>query len=131
MMSGQYVHEKQSQKKYLASLRLLRVSRPEYRVLLALWLAFLCKGAFYAVVFPIWEGFDEFAHFAFIQHIANYHELTVPDTRVSHEIDASLELAPLPWELIKILPSYTTHDAYWQLPPTERIRRQKELLAIS
>ena len=39
------------------------------RVLLILWLAFLLRGIFYCTVLPLWEGFDEWAHFAVIQQM--------------------------------------------------------------
>src|SRR5262245_48091854 len=100
------------------------------RLLASVWVIFICKGVLYTVLFPIWEGYDEFAHFAFIQHVAVHHELTVPDTRVSREIDRSLELAPLPTLLADIVPSSTDHDAYWKLPPQERSAREADLLKI-
>ncbi|PYS25341.1 MAG: hypothetical protein DMG11_23080 [Acidobacteria bacterium] len=43
--------------------------------LAAIWVIFLCKGIFYSLLFPIWEGFDEYAHFAFIQYLAIHHHL--------------------------------------------------------
>lgn len=99
--------------------------------LIAVWTAFLCKGLFYAALTPIWEGYDEWAHFAFIQHVAVHHELPVPDTRISLELERALELAPLAWGLRDFLPPpHLTHDLYWKLPADERSRREQDLLAI-
>lgn len=102
-------------------------SRSTAQRLLVLCALFVIKGVFYSLVLPMWEGYDEYAHLAFIQHIALHHTLTLPDTRVSQEIDQSLHLAPVPWELVKLNPSYTSHDQYWRLPAEERERRQAQL----
>jgi 4-amino-4-deoxy-L-arabinose transferase-like glycosyltransferase len=99
--------------------------------LIAVWIAFLCKGVFYAGLIPIWEGYDEWVHFAFIQHVAVHNELPLPDTRISLELERSLELAPLAWELRDFLPPpHVTHDLFWKLPADERSRREQDLLAI-
>ena len=100
------------------------------RAIVAVSLAFICKGFFYATVIPIWEGYDEYEHLAFIQHLAIHHDLPTPDTKVSHEIDRSLELAPLPWELRYLPAPHVIHDLFWKLPSHERLQRRHELLAI-
>jgi len=57
-------------------------AKRQYRVLLvAIWLAFLSRGLFYSVQQPMWEGYDEWAHFAFIQHIAELDD----DTSLSEQ----------------------------------------------
>src|SRR5215813_5290828 len=103
------------------------VRRP---ALIAIYIAFVCKGLFYAAVIPIWEGYDEYAHFAFIQRVAVQHELPVPDTRISREVEQSLELVPLPWELRDLPPPHVIHDSFWKLTPEQRTTRQRDLLAI-
>ena len=40
------------------------------RTLVFVWLCFLARGVFYCVSLPLWEGFDEYAHFARVQHVA-------------------------------------------------------------
>jgi hypothetical protein len=37
------------------------------RLVLALWVIFLCKGTFYCLLFPVWEGYDEYAHHGFVE----------------------------------------------------------------
>jgi hypothetical protein len=102
-----------------------------FRTLLLLWVLFLVRGAFYCVLFPIWEGYDEYAHFAFVQHVATEASLPVAaQTRISKEIEESLKLVPLPWLLRRLPPPHLTHDAYWQLPEEERRRRQDELRSM-
>lgn len=36
-------------------------------ILVTLWTCFLLRGFFYCSFLPIWEGYDEWAHFAFVQ----------------------------------------------------------------
>src|SRR5690348_15069385 len=38
----------------------------------ALWIAFILQGAFYAVIAPMWEGFDEPGHLAYILFIDDH-----------------------------------------------------------
>jgi hypothetical protein len=39
---------------------------------IALWLAFLCRGAFHTVLAPMWNGFDEPGHLAYIAFVAEH-----------------------------------------------------------
>ena len=100
------------------------------RILLALWVFFVCKGVFYSVLLPVWEGYDEYAHFGFIEYFDANHRLPVPETPLPREVSRSLELVPLPWLLSKFPPPSVTHDVYWRLPNAERLQRQLELGAI-
>ena len=58
---------------------------------------------------------------------------TLPRTTdsVSREIDESMRLAPLPWELNWIGPPYLTHADWWALPASERDERVRRLAALS
>ena len=100
------------------------------KTLFLIWLIFICKGFFYCAIFPIWEGFDEYAHFAFIQHLDTYKSLPLPETRVSNEVEESLEATPLPWMLNSWPPPFITHDGYWQSPVEARGLREKALRSI-
>jgi hypothetical protein len=100
------------------------------RLLIAIWILFLVKGLFYCVLFPLWEGFDEYSHFAFIQFVATHHELPTPATVDSQEVDRSLRLVPLPSLLRQSLGSGTSHDEYWQLSARERAARTEAMFAL-
>lgn len=101
------------------------------RVLLSLvYIAFLLKGAFYCLVFPVWEGYDEFAHYAFVEYLAVNYELPEQNTRISEDVQTSLALAPLPWMLRRLGPPHLTHDDYWRLPEHERRKRENQLPAL-
>ena len=100
----------------------------ERKVIVAIWLCFLAKGSFFAVLLPMWEGFDEFAHFGYVQAVAL--EGRAP-RELSREIEASLRLVPLPWSLSAEPPPGVTHDAYWKLPEAERSRREEAVRQLA
>jgi len=62
-------------------------------------MAFLARGLFYVSVLPMWEGFDEYGHFGFVDYLSATGKLPEPAERVSAEINRSLDLVPLPWTL--------------------------------
>ncbi len=95
-----------------------------------IWICFLLRGIFYSVLFPLWEGYDEYAHFGFVQHMATSDSLPNTTTPLSKEVEESLKLAPLPWLLHDLPAPHLTHDDYWRLSAEERARRQEQLLRL-
>ena len=83
------------------------------KVFVIIWLCFLAKGSFFACLLPMWEGYDEFAHFGYVQNVALAGRAP---RELSREIEASLRLVPLPWLLGTEPSPSVTHDAYWKLP---------------
>jgi hypothetical protein len=104
--------------------RVVSTSSRLHRIVVLIWVAFFLRGAFYASILPVWEGFDEYAHFAFIHHLKTFGTLPRKDELVSAEISRSLKLVPLPWSLNKWQFPATTHDAFWKLSPVERLARE-------
>jgi len=101
------------------------------RCLLLVWACFLLRGFFYSALFPVWEGYDEWAHFAYVQHWVEHGQLPIAsETKVSREVQESLRLLPLPWEFRNSPPPHITHDAYWKLPLQEREQRQRRLVEL-
>ncbi len=97
--------------------------------LLVLWLAFLIRGLFYVSVTPLWEGFDEPAHFSYIQHIAEGQGLFPNrDGHASQEIVLSVRLAPKPW--MSIVGFGPTQEEYWALEEADRNDLQARLHSI-
>jgi 4-amino-4-deoxy-L-arabinose transferase-like glycosyltransferase len=94
-------------------------------LVILLWLAFLVRGAWYCAVLPAWEGYDEAYHFAALQHIASGQGLAHTDTPISLEVQKSLHLLPVPWELqFQSIPRpLITHEDFWKLPADERRQR--------
>jgi len=96
-----------------------------------IWICLLARLAFYAAMLPLWEGVDEWAHFAVVQSVERRGEwLASRDRPIPRNIEASLRIVPIPWELRHFDPPSVTHDAYWQLPESERRRRTEALGAI-
>lgn len=99
--------------------------------LFLVWLSFILRGTFYCCAFPIFEGFDEYGHFAVIQHIFFHHDIPRPQvTDSSHEIADSLRLVPVPWLLHDASKGLLSFEDYWRISPQERARRQRELRNI-
>ena len=96
----------------------------------ALWALFVFRGLVYLSVTPVWEGFDEHQHYAYVQLVAEQGRLPVPGREtVSREVAASLRLLPLPWEL-KESGLGPTHEEYWQSGEEERRAMQAALRRI-
>jgi len=94
-------------------------------------LCFFARTAFYAIAYPVWEGYDEWSHYAVIERVALRHEaLPSRDHAVSQRVAASLRLAPLPWQLKQTPPPAVPQDAYWHLPPGERAARERAFAAL-
>lgn len=79
---------------------------------------------------PLWEGWDEYAHMAFVQHWTDHGTLPGKTDRISREIDEAMRLAPLPKELDWIGPPYLIYSAWWALPAGERESRLQSLAAL-
>jgi hypothetical protein len=92
------------------------------------WAGFLARLLFYSAMMPLWEGYDEWAHFAVVRQMAfGGHLLVSRDAPVPRDVEASLQLAPVPWELRALPPPAITRDDYWSLSSEERERRQSKL----
>src|SRR5215510_4735909 len=101
-------------------------AEPAYRWLGCLWLIFLLRGLFYVSFVPLWEGFDEWSHYAVAQNMATSGRLLIgARDPVSHEVQASLELAPMHWQFAGL-----KHEDYWRLPETERKDRVRKLRSL-
>jgi hypothetical protein len=51
--------------------------------ILLVWFCFLVRGVFYCTVLPLWDGFDEWAHFAVAQAISSTGRLVIDRNTVS------------------------------------------------
>jgi 4-amino-4-deoxy-L-arabinose transferase-like glycosyltransferase len=101
------------------------------RWLLAVWLCFVARGVFHAVLLPLWEGYDEWAHVAYVQLLAYGGGLPeLGRTGVSREVQESLFLTPLPYGHFDLGRPFLTHDDYWRLPATEREQKRRQLTGM-
>lgn len=99
-------------------------------LLVSIWLCFLFRGWFYASMFPLWEGYDEFAHFGVVRAITAKGVLLPPrDQPGPRDVGESLKLAPIPWGTRdwEVFRSSLTEDAYWRISPEERSQREARL----
>ena len=99
--------------------------------LAAIWGCFLARLVFYSAMAPLWEGFDEWAHFAVIRAMAVRGEiLAAKESPIPRDVEASLQLAPLPWDMRHYPRPYATEDVYWSLPAETRQQREAQFRAI-
>src|SRR5712675_2043573 len=92
----------------------------------------LLSAAFYCALLPLWEGFDEFYHYGYVQHVSTTWSIpAVWQTPISRELWNSLDSAPVSHFLQPYFqrPS-TKFEDYFRLPAEERIARRRGLDAI-
>jgi hypothetical protein len=100
------------------------------------WLATICvcfaaRLAFYASAFPLWEGFDEWAHFALVRAVAfDGQMLARRGAALPLDVAASLNYAPVASSLAKLPANVIPHHEFWALPAEERSRREAEFRRI-
>ena len=91
----------------------------------------LLNAVLYSLLLPLWEGFDEPFHFAYVQQMANGQGWPDPRTaRLSKEVGASLLLAPAS-QLIQLnLPQVTSYEQYFSWPSEKRADARRQLNLI-
>jgi hypothetical protein len=104
---------------------------PLRRWVTIIWLCFVVRGLFYCSVWPLWEGFDEWAHFSVAQEISKGQLVIDRNAATSSEINVSLQLTPIPRGMTFIPPQSITRGEYWQLPAEERARRKAALQTLT
>ena len=95
------------------------------------WILCMIRLLFYAAALPLWEGYDEWGHFAVIRAVA-LEGRVVPDRKapVQRDLQASLELAPVPWSLNNMPAPSVTQDVFWQVPASARAERERALRTV-
>lgn len=85
----------------------------------------------YATLLPLWEGYDEPFHYAYVQHLDLTSEFPVLDqTPVRQEIWYSMILAPASGVNARASGLYTSYSRYFELSGEERSRRREALRVI-
>jgi hypothetical protein len=91
----------------------------------------LVNAVLYSVLLPLWEGFDEPFHFAYVQRLGNWQGLPDPRTsRLSGEVAASLLLAPASHVVKQSFPQVTSYTQYFSWTAPRRAEAQRELREI-
>lgn len=93
-----------------------------------LWLAFVWRGLFFATTTPIWEGFDEHAHFSLADALARGDPWPKASDALPLEIQSSLALLPLP----KLLAGTEalSNGQYWKKPPSDRLGLERRFASL-
>jgi len=82
----------------------------------------------YASLLPLWEGFDEPFHYAYVLTLEKQHSLPqLGKTELPAEVWASLHLAPASHVVQFNLPWVVSFSDYFRLPVAERIRLRERL----
>ena len=94
------------------------------RVIRGLLIAYaLTNAVLYSLLLPLWEGFDEPFHFAYVQQLANGQGF--PDARsakLSREVAESFRMAPVSQVVQQNLPLTTSYDQYFAWPYSQRLQ---------
>lgn len=80
-----------------------------------------CNAALYAVLLPLWDGFDEPFHYSYVEQLARRRELPVMGrATLTAEVRDSLALAPGSYLVKRNLPGVMAFDEYFALPASGR-----------
>jgi len=92
----------------------------------------VANALLYCSLLPLWEGFDEAFHYAYVQSFAVHRALPVlGQAALSEEVWNSMQLAPVSHVLRRSYPGLTTFSEFFDLPPAEREDRRQQLNALS
>lgn len=80
---------------------------------LLLWSCFILRATFYACAIPLWEGFDEYSHYARIEYLATHAFEPSRDTPVPEDVARTLGELPT-------RNGGKSFDEYWKLTPAQR-----------
>lgn len=91
----------------------------------------ILNGILYVSLLPLWDGFDEPFHYAYVQALS--HGCGFPVLRrtpISQEIWRSIEIAPASDAVKTNLPVVTTYAEWFGLEAAERARRRGQLESL-
>ena len=91
----------------------------------------LLNAALYCCLLPLWEGFDEPFHYAYVESLSANRQIPVlKQTTISQEIRTSLDIVPVSFILKRNIPGTIAFEDWFALPHAEQARRINELRAI-
>lgn len=95
-----------------------------------IWGCFLARALFYCAAVPLWEGYDEYSHFALIQYVGTHSGRFPPDTmppNSSRAVSESRKLTPGPWLIHDSSQGILSYEEYFGLPSREQKARRARL----
>ncbi len=96
-------------------------------VLTMICAAFFFRGLFYCVEQPLWEGYDEWAHFAYVHNVATFGRAPSRVDTPPAYVRRSLELLPLSPSAAGAVRGSSTYESFWDLSEKERRQREREI----
>lgn len=88
----------------------------------------IVNASLYSALLPLWEGFDEAFHYAYVETLWQTKRLPVLGrTPIPNDVAQSLRLAPVSPVVARSLPESTAFDTWLALPQAEKERRRSEL----
>jgi len=99
-------------------------------MLWTIWCCFLARALFYCAAVPLWEGYDEYSHFALVQYVATHNgqfPLGAVPPNSSRAVSESRRLTPGAWVIHDTNRGILSYEEYFSLPPSERNSRRERL----
>jgi hypothetical protein len=88
----------------------------------------LVNACLFSALLPLWEGFDESYHYAYVETLWRTSRLPVLGrTMVPMDVFRSFRFAPVSYTLLKWIPEATSYEAWSGLPQAEKEQRRREL----
>jgi hypothetical protein len=86
------------------------------------------NASLYSALLPLWEGFDEAFHYAYVESLWQTSRLPVLGrTLVPDDVSRSFRIAPVSHIVHRWLSETTSYDAWFSLSQAEKERRRSEL----
>ena len=96
-----------------------------------IFLLALLNTALYCCLLPLWEGFDEPFHYAYVESLSANRQIPVlKQTPISAEIRASLDIVPISFILKRNIPGTIAFEDWFSFSRAEQARRIRDLRAI-
>lgn len=91
----------------------------------------MVNASLYSVLLPLWEGFDEAFHYAYVETLWQTGRLPVLGrTLVPNDVFRSFGLVPFSHVVHRWIPGSITFDEWFSLPQAEKEQRRRELELI-
>jgi len=90
---------------------------------------FIIQGVIFSGMYPLWEGWDEPNHFAYVQHIAEKKTLPTQIDKISREISFTYDKIPL--NPILVPPGKSVQDFWKNYTVNEILENKNSLSEIS
>jgi len=113
---------------FRAANRLRATLRLLVRIRDAILLFGIVNACLYSALLPLWEGFDEAFHYAYVETLWQTRRLPVLGrTLTPYDVSQSFQFAPVSGVVRRWIPEATSYDAWFALPQADKEGRRNEL----